>query len=104
MEVYTFNRLAELWQSGVGTELLLLTDNITAGGAALLDRFLLASILLLPRESDLELRGEDVAGTVLLTQRHLQVADRTLGFSAVCEVTAGMPATIVIQSPTPEMY
>ena len=47
-EVNTFYRLTEVGEAGVGTELLLLTDNITAGGAAVLDRSLLASTLLLP--------------------------------------------------------
>ena len=78
--------------AGVGTELLVLTDNITARRATVTDRHLL--LLLLPREGDLLLRCEDVAGTVLPTQRHLQMTDRTLGLGAVSEVTAGMSASI----------
>ena len=81
--------------AGVGTELLVLTDNITARRTTVPDRhLLLLLLLLLPREGDLLLRCEDVAGTVLPTQRHLQMTDRTLGLGAVSEVTAGMSAAI----------
>ena len=102
MEVDTFHRLTELWQTGVGTELLLFTDNIAPRGAAVPDilllLLLLLVLLLVPRDSELLLRCEDVAGTVLLTERHLHVADWTLCLGAISEVTAGMPATITTQS------
>ena len=109
MEVYTFNRLAELWLTGVGTELPILTDNIAVWGSTVLDRSLLAPLLLLlrlllllllPRGGHLLLRGEDVAGTVLLTERHLEVTHRTLCLGAISEVTAGMSAMILLQSET----
>ena len=100
MKVYTFHRLTELGQAGVGTELLLFTDNIAAWGAAVLDillLLLLLQVLLLgPRGSDLLLRGEDVAGTVLLTERDLHMTDWTLCLGAISEVTAGMPAMYVL--------
>ena len=105
MEVYTFNRLAELWLTGVGTELPILTDNIAVWGSTVLDRSLLAPLLLpllllLPRGGHRLLRGEDVAGTVLLTERHLEVTHRTLCLGAISEVTAGMSAMILLQSET----
>ena len=107
MEVYTFNRLAELWLTGVGTELPILTDNIAVWGSTVLDRSLLAPLLLpllllllLPRGSHRLVRGEDVAGTVLLTERHLEVTHRTLCLGAISEVTAGMSAMILLQSET----
>ena len=103
MEVYTFNRLAELWQPRVGTELLLLTDNITGRGPTVLYRPLLAPtlllllLLLLPGDGDLLVRCEDVAGAVVLTERDLQMADWTLSLGAVSEVTAGVSETIIFQ-------
>ena len=100
MEVYTFNRLADLWLASVGTELLLLTDNITGWGSTVLDRPLLAPsllllLLLLPGGGELLVRCEDVAGTVVLTQWDLQMTDWTLSLGAVSEVTAGMSEIIL---------
>ena len=99
MEVYTFDRLAELWLAGVGTELPILTDNIAVWGSTVLDRSLMAPLLLLlllPRGGHLLVRGEDVAGTVLLTERHLEVTHRTLCLGAISEVTAGMSVTLLL--------
>ena len=102
MEVYTFDRLAELWLAGVGTELPILTDNIAVWGSTVLDRSLMALLLhlllllLLPRGGHLLVRGEDVAGTVLLTERHLEVTHRTVCLGAISEVTAGMSGTLLL--------
>ena len=103
MEVNTFDRLAELWLAGVGTELPILTDNIAVWGSTVLDRSLMAPfllllllLLLLPRGGHLLVRGEDVAGTVLLTERHLEVTHRTVCLGAISEVTAGMSVTLLL--------
>ena len=62
-------------------------------GATLHDRALLL-LLPLPGGLHLLLGGEDITGTVVVTQRHIEVTDWALGGGAVGEVATGMSATI----------
>ena len=99
IKVDTLDRLAELWPPCVSTELVSGTDDVAVWGAAVLDGPLLAVLLLLllpllPGGLELLVRGEDIAGTIGLTERHLQMTDGTLRVGALCEVAAGVPAVM----------